>query len=1164
MADMEAIDAMGDDVPENPETNSNMMDEDEDFSNNNHDHPPNTDTVNNSHHGPNMGGNEDLGMANLPPPMGHDMMGLGGVVNEQGDIDMRIMDSGMQNDPFKFNRFPGPRGRGGFMGLRGPPGGPRGMPPFGRPPVNRFGGPRGPMGMRGPPMGMRGPPGLRGPPRGPPFPRPPFDPNFRPPGMGPNQGMQGPNMNGPGMNGPQGMGPGPGGPGMGHGGPGMGPGGPGMGPGGPGMGPGGPGMGPGGPGMGPHGMPPNMGPQGMRPIMPSPNFPPPNFSMPPPGFASGMPPVLMGNMNMPPPMSQNLPLDPATQDIWVETKSPEGKIYYYSARTREAAWTKPENVRIVTQPEWEAFQTSQAQAQGVVVPAVTGGPSPAAQAAVTPAQTPAQLTPVIAPELASVPPAAAAVQPFNPGLLPPGFTNPFMQQQQQQQQQQTQQQQTQQQQQQQQQQQPAVTSATTAATASPAGSDTAPPAVNKDATVTKQPVTQLPAKPPEVAEWSEHKNSDGKSYYYNSRSQESVWDKPQVLKDWEAKIEAQQNAGTQPAQSQPEEKAKTETTKAEPDDKSDDSPDEEVEEEKQEEMTEEQKAAERAKPVSSTPVPGTPWCVVWTGDGRCFFYNPSQRLSVWEKPEELQNRPDVDKLLSSKPETKPEKKEEKDEDEEPAAKKKKVETEVKDDSKDGGPKQIDVGKEAAIEAEVQAARQRAIVPLEARMKQFRDMLAEKEVSAYSTWEKELHKIVFDQRYLLLTSRERKQAFEQYVKDRAEEERREKHRKIKEKKESFKQLMEESKLSAKTSFSDFAAKYGKDERFRGIDKMRDRESMFLDFMSELRKREKEEKSVLKEKLKSDFLKLLREVSGIDRNSRWSEVKKKINSDPRYEAVDSSSRREDWFKDYIKNLDELRKTRKSHKEQDEPTSEDEERRERERQERIEASIKKREEEVKQSLSSSLRERDKEREQHKKDEAIQHFNALLADLVRNSEVTWRDTRKQLRKDHRWELTDSLEREEKEKLFESHIEGLYKRNRGMFHALLNETEISLTSTWKDVKKLIKEDPRYSKFSSSDRKREKEFTEYMHEKFVNAKSDFRELLRETKVITYKTKKIIEENEGHLDDIEKMLENDKRFLILDCVPEERRKILISHVEELEQKGPPPPPTASAPSHRGMK
>ena len=51
------------------------------------------------------------------------------------------------------------------------------------------------------------------------------------------------------------------------------------------------------------------------------------------------------------------------------------------------------------------------------------------------------------------------------------------------------------------------------------------------------------------------------------------------------------------------------------------------------------------------------------------------------------------------------------------------------DSDEGGEKKttIDAGKEAAIEAEVQAARQRAVVPLEIRMKQFRDMLAEKEV-----------------------------------------------------------------------------------------------------------------------------------------------------------------------------------------------------------------------------------------------------------------------------------------------------------------------------------------------------------------------------------------------------------------------------------------------------
>lgn len=72
------------------------------------------------------------------------------------------------------------------------------------------------------------------------------------------------------------------------------------------------------------------------------------------------------------------------------------------------------------------------------------------------------------------------------------------------------------------------------------------------------------------------------------------------------------------------------------------------------------------------------------------------------------------------------------------------------------PTVIDAGKEAAIEAEVRAARERAVVPLEERLRSFRQLLLDKDVSAFSTWEKELHKIVFDVRYLLLTSKERKQ------------------------------------------------------------------------------------------------------------------------------------------------------------------------------------------------------------------------------------------------------------------------------------------------------------------------------------------------------------------------------------------------------------------------
>jgi hypothetical protein len=75
---------------------------------------------------------------------------------------------------------------------------------------------------------------------------------------------------------------------------------------------------------------------------------------------------------------------------------------------------------------------------------------------------------------------------------------------------------------------------------------------------------------------------------------------------------------------------------------------------------------DKSRPVTSNAVAGTPWCVVWTGDNRVcliylinekvknlflkvFFFNPSTRTSVWERPPELYNRPDVDLLVSKPP-----------------------------------------------------------------------------------------------------------------------------------------------------------------------------------------------------------------------------------------------------------------------------------------------------------------------------------------------------------------------------------------------------------------------------------------------------------------------------------------------------------------------------------
>ena len=424
--------------------------------------------------------------------------------------------------------------------------------------------------------------------------------------------------------------------------------------------------------------------------------------------------------------------------------------------------------------------------------------------------------------------------------------------------------------------------------------------------------------------------------------------------------------------------------------------------------------------------------------------------------------------------------------------------------KDETQKKVPAGKEAAIEAEVKAARERAVVPLDVRMKQFRELLEDKQISAFSTWEKELHKIVFDPRYLLLTSKERKQVIDKYVRERADEERKEKKAKAKEKKDAFRALCEEKNVTAKTSWSEFSREVAKDERFKSIDKSRDRESLFNEFQSEIRKKERDEKEERRKVAKKDFKALMKETESIDRHSHWSDVKKTIDKDERYLAVDSSSLREDWFYDYVQDLkdehkrekekkrgtrtrsrsksrgrkrsrsrskkrersrdkkkkkDKEQKKEKREKEEGEMTGDEEDmsgsekgrrdskedadsqengeegqgeegveksEEQKAKEDRIAASLRKREEEVKANLAGSLRERDKERDQHLHQEAINGFNALLTDLIRAPDYSWKEAKKMLKKDSRWELIEgNLEKSERERLFDDHIDHLIGKDK-------------------------------------------------------------------------------------------------------------------------------------------
>ena len=108
-------------------------------------------------------------------------------------------------------------------------------------------------------------------------------------------------------------------------------------------------------------------------------------------------------------------------------------------------------------------------------------------------------------------------------------------------------------------------------------------------------------------------------------------------------------------------------------------------------------------------------------------------------------------------------------------------------------------------------------------------------------------------------------FDKYVRERADEERREKKNRLKEAKDNFIALLTEAKLSARTTYSEFANKYSKDERFKGIEKSRERESLFNEYMIDIKKKDREERAAKKEQAKKDFLALLKEYAENPENS-----------------------------------------------------------------------------------------------------------------------------------------------------------------------------------------------------------------------------------------------------------------------------------------------------------
>ncbi|KAJ8482248.1 hypothetical protein ONZ45_g15022 [Pleurotus djamor] len=687
----------------------------------------------------------------------------------------------------------------------------------------------------------------------------------------------------------------------------------------------------------------------------------------------------------------------------------------------------------------------------------------------------------------------------------------------------------------------------------------------------------FPGPPPLPPGWSQHTAPGGQSYYFNAISKESTYVRPLP-------------AFPLPSQSQQPSKKKTE------------------------------------KPLVKTPIPGTNWLRVKTTEGNVFYTNKAQKSSVWTVPDEIKDavaaleaeekeaegraaREAEEAMESVKDEQLKEIErirsevegmvKRKAEDPEPvsevASKKPRIE---EDDDDDDSEEEEEWQREAAAQlaaeaeeekkrkAEEEAERLKAEAEAEAKAKEhpqivmpervdlsieeakalFKTLLREKDINPLMPWDTSLPLFVSDPRYVLLPSvSARREAFDEYCKERARELRQSQVKKEKEDpKEEFEKLLEQEVKSTRMSWTDFRRSWKKDRRFWGWGRDdREREKRFREFLKELG----EKKRQAAQQAEVNFFALLKEHGNITENSVWKEVKRKLVHDPRYDAVGSSSLREELFNTYLKagKWKDSSSPSLPSEQQSSKTAEDADTETRKK-ERKERAVKEREQKVKAERGRVEAEIDRSRKGLSKEEGEREFMSLLTDAIREPTASWDSIRSQLETDPRYE-NSPLSLNHRINLFHQHIKRLSDKYMNGLHSLFETHAPSLATKFTSlpVAEVLASLPA-SKLGLDIDSLEDEFSRWSRTRSQNARKAFDEMMSENSFVEFwgRLGKIggegvdggvkaddIGEDEGEafggkvdmkvlaknidVSDIEKVLRNDKRYVMFDHVPDQREQ-----------------------------
>lgn len=258
---------------------------------------------------------------------------------------------------------------------------------------------------------------------------------------------------------------------------------------------------------------------------------------------------------------------------------------------------------------------------------------------------------------------------------------------------------------------------------------------------------------------------------------------------------------------------------------------------------------QEGKAIDAEPIPESDWYLVKSDKNEIFYFHGPSQTSFWERPDELLMNKHYDVVykkfkgdIESNFDNVNKRERVGDEIEIKKAKddeyEKYINEELKNYSNDESSsletdeeiQNIDENKNEYVTTSIdELADKLHQLPYEEKVSIFKEMLDEYNVSAFNTWEKEVEKMKNDPRLEMLSLKDRKHYFNEYLKERVKSEANMTRKTREEKKEKFFEFLKKYVKDPRMKYLEFSSKYSLLPDFKIFTRTKEREMVFNEFM-----------------------------------------------------------------------------------------------------------------------------------------------------------------------------------------------------------------------------------------------------------------------------------------------------------------------------------------------